>query len=296
METPHDIVFLLDVDNTLLDNDRVRDDFADRFSLEFGPAGRDRYWEIYEALRTELGYADYLGALQRFRIGDDGDPRLPRISSFMLDYPFGDRLYPGSLAAIAYLGRIGLPVILSDGDVVYQARKIQRSGLCSANGWHRGSPAAIMVQKVADGGVVLRDADGLGAEGAVLAGHGGATGHHEFRRRGREFAFGGSNQVGKILGGRNRRRHGPGLWQRFLRLNHGNCRGNRGQIGQRSECRGNWEWPGCGQRDLGYRARVEQAGRGPAWADRGFRGVGDRRGVHIAGRGFGNDRGSHGWK
>ena len=132
MESPHDVVFLLDVDNTLLDNDRVHDDFADRFSLEFGPAGRDRYWEIYEALRTELGYADYLGALQRFRIGNDGDPRLPRMSSFMLDYPFADRLYPGSLAAIAYLGRIGLPVILSDGDVVYQPRKILSSGLWSA--------------------------------------------------------------------------------------------------------------------------------------------------------------------
>jgi FMN phosphatase YigB (HAD superfamily) len=132
MKTPHDVVFLLDVDNTLLDNDRVHDDIASRFELDFGAAGRDRYWEIFEALRTELGYADYLGALQRFRSGDDGDPRLPMMSSFMLDYPFADRLYAGALAAIAHLGRIGLPVILSDGDVVYQPRKIQRSGLWNA--------------------------------------------------------------------------------------------------------------------------------------------------------------------
>ena len=132
MESPHDVVFLLDVDNTLLDNDRVHDDFANRFELRFGAAGRDRYWGIFEALRTELGYADYLGALQRFRVGDDGDPRLLSMSSFMLDYPFADRLYPGSLAAIAHLGHIGLPAILSDGDVVYQPRKIQRSGLWNA--------------------------------------------------------------------------------------------------------------------------------------------------------------------
>ena len=132
MEPPHDIVFLLDVDNTLLDNDRVHDDFANRFELEFGVAGRDRYWAIFEALRTELGYADYLGSLQRFRVSEDGDPRLLGMSSFMLDYPFADRLYPGALAVIAHLGHTGLPVILSDGDVVYQPHKIRRSGLWNA--------------------------------------------------------------------------------------------------------------------------------------------------------------------
>ena len=132
MKSPHDVVFLLDVDNTLLDNDRVHDDFANRFELLFGAAGRDRYWGIYEALRTEFGYADYLGALQRFRVGEDGDPRLVQMSSFMLDYPFAECLYPGSLAAIAHLGQIGLPVVLSDGDVVYQPRKIQHSGLWNA--------------------------------------------------------------------------------------------------------------------------------------------------------------------
>jgi FMN phosphatase YigB (HAD superfamily) len=132
MKAPHGAVFLLDVDNTLLDNDCVHDDLANRLEFEFGVEGRDRYWEIFEALRSELGYADYLCALQRFRVHDDGDPRLLRMSSFLLDYPFADRLYPGSLAAIAHLGRFGLPVILSDGDVVFQPRKIQSSGLWQA--------------------------------------------------------------------------------------------------------------------------------------------------------------------
>jgi FMN phosphatase YigB (HAD superfamily) len=132
MKSPYDFVFLLDVDNTLLDNDGVHADFADRFEFEFGSSGRDRYWEIFEALRAEFGYADYLGALQRFRDGNDGDPRLLSMASFMLDYPFADRLYPGSLPVIAHLGHLGPAVILSDGDVVYQPRKIRRSGLWEA--------------------------------------------------------------------------------------------------------------------------------------------------------------------
>ena len=132
MQPQRDIVFLLDVDNTLLDNDRVHDDFANRFESEFGAAGRDRYWSIFEALRTELGYADYLGGLQRFRASGDCDPKLLQMSPFMLDYPFAERVYPGALAAIAHLELAGLPVILSDGDVVFQPRKIQRSGLWDA--------------------------------------------------------------------------------------------------------------------------------------------------------------------
>jgi FMN phosphatase YigB (HAD superfamily) len=131
--SPHGVVFLIDVDNTLLDNDHVISDLTDRLELELGVEGRDRYWEVYEALRAELGYADYLGALQRFRVNDDdGDPRLPRISSYLLDYPFAERLYPGALACVAHLGRLGVPVILSDGDVVLQPRKIERSGLWDA--------------------------------------------------------------------------------------------------------------------------------------------------------------------
>jgi len=132
MKPRDDVVFLLDCDNTLLDNDRVQDDLRGHLEREFGVASRDRYWAIFEALRAELGYADYLGALQRYRLGDMHDPRLLLMSSFLVDYPFADRLYPGAFDAIAHLRRFGLPVILSDGDVVFQPRKIQRSGLWDA--------------------------------------------------------------------------------------------------------------------------------------------------------------------
>jgi len=132
MKPRDDVVFLLDCDNTLLDNDRVQDDLRGHIEREFGVASRDRYWAIFEALRAELGYADYLGALQRYRLGDMHDPRLLLMSSFLVDYPFADRLYPGAFDAIAHLRRFGLPVILSDGDVVFQPRKIQRSGLWDA--------------------------------------------------------------------------------------------------------------------------------------------------------------------
>lgn len=125
-------VFLLDVDNTLLDNDRVADDLSTHLAHEFGPESRDRYWAIFEALRAELGYADYLGALQRYRVEEWNDPQLLLMSSFLVDYPFADRVYPGALAAIAKLRGVGLPVILSDGDVVFQPRKVQRSGLWRA--------------------------------------------------------------------------------------------------------------------------------------------------------------------
>jgi FMN phosphatase YigB (HAD superfamily) len=132
MTAADDVVFLLDVDNTLLDNDRVQDDLRNHLEREFGAASRDRYWAIFEALRTELGYADYLGALQRYRLGAMNDPRLLLMSSFLVDYPFADRLYPGALDAIAHLRTCGLAVILSDGDAVFQPRKIQRSGLWEA--------------------------------------------------------------------------------------------------------------------------------------------------------------------
>lgn len=132
MTAPSEIVFLLDVDNTLLDNDRIATDLGDHLAHEFGDESRDRYWEIFEALRVELGYADYLGALQRYRIGVMNDPRLLMMSSFLVDYPFAERLYPGSLNVIAHLRRFGPTVILSDGDVVFQPRKIQRSGLWDA--------------------------------------------------------------------------------------------------------------------------------------------------------------------
>ena len=127
-----DVVFLLDCDNTLLDNDRVQADLRDHLAEEFGPGQRDRYWAIFEALREELGYADYLGALQRYRLSLLSDPKVLLMSSFLVDYPFASRLYPRALEVIAHLARLGTTAILSDGDVVFQPRKIQRSGLWDA--------------------------------------------------------------------------------------------------------------------------------------------------------------------
>ncbi|MBK7059423.1 MAG: HAD family hydrolase [Rubrivivax sp.] len=131
-----ELVFLLDVDNTLLDNDRVIDDLRRHLQAEFGIANANRYFAIFEALRDELGYANYLGALQRYRseieLDPTGDCRLLRMSDFLLDYPFADRLYPGALEVIAHLDRLGRCVILTDGDVVFQPRKVQRSGLWDA--------------------------------------------------------------------------------------------------------------------------------------------------------------------
>jgi FMN phosphatase YigB (HAD superfamily) len=129
MTPMNEIVFLLDVDNTLLDNDHIAADLSEHLAQEFGDRCRDRYWEIFETLRAELGYADYLGALQRYRVDTANDPRLLRISTFLVDYPFAERLYPGVLDVIAHLRRWGPTVILSDGDVVFQPRKVQRSGL-----------------------------------------------------------------------------------------------------------------------------------------------------------------------
>jgi len=127
-----DVVFLLDVDNTLLDNDRFGADLGARLEQAFGAEQRDRYWAIFAALRDELSYVDYLAALQKFRVGLDSHPELLRMSSFILEYPFADRLYPRALEAIAHLDTLGLPVVLSDGDIVFQPRKIQRSGIWDA--------------------------------------------------------------------------------------------------------------------------------------------------------------------
>ncbi|MDQ2928987.1 MAG: HAD family hydrolase [Caldimonas sp.] len=131
-----DVVFLLDVDNTLLDNDHIIADMRVHLADEFGAASSDRFWAIFEQLRHELGYADYLGALQRYRVDvektDGGGQRLLSMSSFLIDYPFADRLYPHALEVIAMLDKLGPTVILSDGDVVFQPRKVQRSGLWKA--------------------------------------------------------------------------------------------------------------------------------------------------------------------
>ena len=132
MTPPDDVVVLLDCDNTLLDNDLVQGDLRAHLAREFGVESRDRYWAILEQLRAEVGYVDYLGALQRYRLEAVSDPRLLLMSSFLVDYPFASRLYPGALDAIRHLRTWGLTVILSDGDVVFQPRKIQRSGLWAA--------------------------------------------------------------------------------------------------------------------------------------------------------------------
>jgi FMN phosphatase YigB (HAD superfamily) len=126
------VVFLVDCDNTLLDNDRVQDDLRDHLEREFGPASRDRYWAIFQELRQELQYADYLGALQRYRVENVDDSRLLLMSSFLLDYPFASRLFPGALDVLRHLRTLGTTAILSDGDVVFQPRKIQRSGIWAA--------------------------------------------------------------------------------------------------------------------------------------------------------------------
>jgi len=126
------IVFLLDVDNTLIDNDRVAADLKRHLTREVGAERQERYWAIFEALRAELGYADYLGALQRYRVEHPRDPHLLAVSSFLVNYPFANRLYPESLDVIEHLAAWGPTVILSDGDVVFQPRKVECSGLFDA--------------------------------------------------------------------------------------------------------------------------------------------------------------------
>jgi FMN phosphatase YigB (HAD superfamily) len=126
------VVFLLDVDNTLLDNDRITADMRGFLEAEIGPDHTARYWQIFEDLRKELGYADYLGALQRYRTEDPRDPHVLNLSRYLIDYPFANRLYPESLDVIDMFKTMGPAVILSDGDVVFQPRKIDRSGLWTA--------------------------------------------------------------------------------------------------------------------------------------------------------------------
>ena len=126
------VVFLFDVDNTLLDNDRVSADLRRYLVSEVGAGRAEQYFEIFEALRTELGYSDYLGALQRYRLVHPRDPHLLAVSSFLINYPFANRLFPGSLDAVEHAAAFGQTVILSDGDVVFQPRKVERAGLFDA--------------------------------------------------------------------------------------------------------------------------------------------------------------------
>ncbi len=126
------IVFLVDVDNTLLDNDHIQADLRRHLEREFGAVPRDRYWAILEQLFADLGYRDYLGALQRYRVEHPKDIRLLSMSSYLVDYPFANRLYPGALDVLERLRCWGQTVILSDGDVVFQPRKVERSGISEA--------------------------------------------------------------------------------------------------------------------------------------------------------------------
>ena len=132
MTSEQQVVFLFDVDDTLLDNDTAQVDYLDHITKNFGAQAAQRYWAIFQELFHELGYADYLGALQRYRLENLHDPRLFMMSCFLLDYRFEERLYPRALEVLKHLQRFGLTVILSDGDVVFQPRKVQRSGIRDA--------------------------------------------------------------------------------------------------------------------------------------------------------------------
>jgi FMN phosphatase YigB (HAD superfamily) len=136
MTPTNPVVFLVDVDDTLLDNDRIQDDIRRHLEREFGAACRDRYCAILEVLMVELGYRDYLGALQRYRVEHPHEPHLLWMSSYLVDYPFANRLFPGSLDVLKRFQVWGPTVILSDGDVVFQPRKVERSGIREAVGGH----------------------------------------------------------------------------------------------------------------------------------------------------------------
>jgi FMN phosphatase YigB (HAD superfamily) len=132
MERIHPIIFLVDVDNTLLDNDSVQQDLKNHLDRVYGRDARDRYWRILEDLFSELGYRDYLGALQRFRAEHPLEVELLSMSAYLIDYPFAGRLFPSALQVLTQLRELGPTVILSDGDVVFQPRKVERAGLSDA--------------------------------------------------------------------------------------------------------------------------------------------------------------------
>jgi len=136
MPSHHPVAFLVDVDNTLLDNDHIAADLKRHLEHTVGPERQARYWAIFEELRAELGYADYLGALQRYRVEQPRDPRVLTVSSFMVNYPFANRLYPNSLDVLERFRAWGPTVIFSDGDAVFQPRKVERSGLQEAVDGH----------------------------------------------------------------------------------------------------------------------------------------------------------------
>src|SRR5260370_5280120 len=129
---PESVVFLFDVDNTLLDNDRVTADLKHHLEQKVGQVRQQRYWAVFEQLRSELGYADYLGALQRYRSEYPRDPNLLLVSDFLVEYPFANRLFPNALDAIDHVKLHVRPIILSAGDVVFHPLKITPSALFAA--------------------------------------------------------------------------------------------------------------------------------------------------------------------
>ncbi len=135
----HPIVFLVDVDNTLVDNDGIQQDLKDHLAKTYGVAARDRYWKILEDLMVELGYRDYIGALQKFRVEHPSEMELLAMSSYLMDYPFAGRVYPKALEVLKRLRSFATTVILTDGDVVFQPRKVEHAGLA----------------KIADGNVLI---------------------------------------------------------------------------------------------------------------------------------------------
>jgi FMN phosphatase YigB (HAD superfamily) len=147
-----DIVFLFDVDNTLIDNDRVQAHLSEHLEQTYGKGTRDRYWEIFDDLRNELGYADYLGALERYRMEDLHRPEVLKMSNWLVDYPFADRLYPRALDTVKHVQQWGTAVILSDGDAVFQPTEYQArrsrlrdlSGLAAVATARPHSPAQLM--------------------------------------------------------------------------------------------------------------------------------------------------------
>jgi FMN phosphatase YigB (HAD superfamily) len=136
MSETHQVIFLFDVDNTLLDNDCMKADLGDHVSEMFGEEARDELWALYEEERVKHGYADFLGTLEKFRLAHVDDPRVLRLANWVMDYPFIERLYPDALGAVRHVRQWGLPVILTDGDGVFQPHKLERAGLLDAFGGH----------------------------------------------------------------------------------------------------------------------------------------------------------------
>ncbi len=136
MTSMSSLVFLVDVDNTLLDNDAIQQDLKDHIEQTYGAASRDRYWKILEDLFSELGYRDYIGALNRYRSEHPFDVELLSMSHFLMDYPFANRLYPQALGVLQRLRSLAPTVVLSDGDVVFQPRKVELAGIGDAVAGH----------------------------------------------------------------------------------------------------------------------------------------------------------------